>query len=284
MTKTRIQIDVEKLVKAPDYRAFLGEYFSFVDPVKKRPISFAEFGRKAGFQSRSYPRDVTVGKRRLTAKTLPQFAHALGLSAEWREYFRLLVALDEPDVIFEAWSKDRIQEKLKILRKNLLRKTPRMNWTDSRKSSSLFKIPHLAKIYAALGAVGVGATLEEIYQRTGLNAKVVSAALEEMKHVGIAKDLTNGRWTADTFHFSAMGSKDQFFKALYQNSLEEAKKASDQYISSNEHLFFTSSVCVQKSDLLKMKKELQDVLLKYVDDAENPDGDRVVNLSCGLYL
>ncbi|MEN0059706.1 MAG: hypothetical protein AAGB31_12780 [Bdellovibrio sp.] len=45
----------------------------------------------------------------------------------------------------------------------------------------------------------------------------------------------------------------------------------------------SSAFSVSQKDLPKLKDELRSLLLKYVDTAENPDGNKVINLIASLY-
>lgn len=77
-----------------DYREFLQDYYHFH---KKRnsAYSYRLFARKAKLGSPNYLKLVVDGKRRITDRTLYQFARGLGLSRDEEKYFRELVMYQE---------------------------------------------------------------------------------------------------------------------------------------------------------------------------------------------
>lgn len=77
-----------------DYREYLHDYYLFH---KKRNASYSYrlFARKAKLGSPNYLKLVVDGKRRITDRTLFQFARGLGLSRDEEKYFRELVMYQE---------------------------------------------------------------------------------------------------------------------------------------------------------------------------------------------
>lgn len=77
-----------------DYREYLQDYYLFH---KKRnsAYSYRLFARKAKLGSPNYLKLVVDGKRRITDRTLYQFARGLSLSRDEEKYFRELVMYQE---------------------------------------------------------------------------------------------------------------------------------------------------------------------------------------------
>lgn len=77
-----------------DYREYLHDYYSFHK--KRNPAySYRLFARKAKLGSPNYLKLVVDGKRRITDRTLFQFARGLGLTRDEEKYFRELVMYQE---------------------------------------------------------------------------------------------------------------------------------------------------------------------------------------------
>ena len=77
-----------------DYREYLHDYYLFHK--KKNPAySYRLFARKAKLGSPNYLKLVVDGKRRITDRTLFQFARGLGLNRDEEKYFRELVMYQE---------------------------------------------------------------------------------------------------------------------------------------------------------------------------------------------
>ena len=102
---------VTRLASAETYRSFLRIYFEEFE------ISYAEVGRRGGFSSRSYPRDVTEGRRRLTTKSLPSLARGLRLKGELAKVFQFLYFAENLDDHPDAITQNDLQKKLEISRK-----------------------------------------------------------------------------------------------------------------------------------------------------------------------
>jgi uncharacterized protein (TIGR02147 family) len=77
-----------------DYRDYLQDYYLF-HKKKNSAYSYRLFARKAKLGSPNYLKLVVDGKRRITDRTLFQFARGLGLSKDEEKYFRELVMYQE---------------------------------------------------------------------------------------------------------------------------------------------------------------------------------------------
>src|SRR5947209_5689664 len=106
------------LLACRSYRQFLSRAFAELKRENPR-FSLAEFSRRAGFSSRSVPRDIQSGYRRMTPAALARFIQAFRLKGDQKAYFVHLVALDEPDCLPERISAGQIRERLKKLAQRL---------------------------------------------------------------------------------------------------------------------------------------------------------------------
>lgn len=77
-----------------DYREFLQDFYHF-HKKKNSAYSYRLFARKARLGSPNYLKLVVDGKRRITDRTLYQFARGLGLARDEEKYFRELVLYQE---------------------------------------------------------------------------------------------------------------------------------------------------------------------------------------------
>lgn len=77
-----------------DYREYLQDYYLF-HKRRNSAYSYRLFARKAKLGSPNYLKLVVDGKRRITDRTLYQFARGLGLSRDEEKYFRELVMYQE---------------------------------------------------------------------------------------------------------------------------------------------------------------------------------------------
>lgn len=100
MEFTRSEIRERQITTPPnlfdyfDYREYLQDYYLF-HKKKNSAYSYRLFARKAKLGSPNYLKLVVDGKRRITDRTLYQFARGLGLSRDEEKYFRELVMYQE---------------------------------------------------------------------------------------------------------------------------------------------------------------------------------------------
>ncbi len=91
---TRVESFAPNLFDYFDYREFLQDYYLFHK--RRNPAySYRLFARKARLGSPNYLKLVVDGKRRITDRTLYQFARGLGLNRDEEKYFRELVMYQE---------------------------------------------------------------------------------------------------------------------------------------------------------------------------------------------
>jgi len=89
-----IEISPPSLFDYFDYREYLHDYYQH-HKRRNAAYSYRLFARKAKLGSPNYLKLVVDGKRRITDRTLYQFARGLGLSRDEEKYFRELVMYQE---------------------------------------------------------------------------------------------------------------------------------------------------------------------------------------------
>lgn len=264
------------LVTATDYRDFLRKAFGEMQSHNPR-FSYAHFARKAGFSSRSHPKDVLDGYRRMTPATFSKFSKALGLVGDSKNYFTYLVGLEEPDIQPGNCSK---QEMLMKLNKIKNRLQARLEMQKNSGDEEIYKIKHWQELYAALGTPTEGASLEEVAGRSRLPARVCEASLQKMCecHLILYSQETL-RYFTKNLHvaFDKLG-RDQFFKSGYLDMAHSLQKDARTNFDKNDRLFFSSAFSIRKSDLPKARKALREALLQFVADAENSEGDTIARV------
>jgi len=77
-----------------DYRLFLRDYCDLLKK-RERRFSFAELGRRAGFQARDFLTRVIKGQKNLSEKSAASLCDALGLSGVRKEYLIHLVGFNQ---------------------------------------------------------------------------------------------------------------------------------------------------------------------------------------------
>lgn len=234
-------------------------------------FSYTKMAKMFGFSSRSFARALFVGEKKINSKTIENLVRGLELSSLQTKLCRLLFELDH--------SEDRTA-KMHALRR-LLQKA------QNRKKVSVSKMPVVISadypcwplVYAALGE---RSSIDEIIRKTGLARNRVTRSLSEMKKSGLLRE-DNGLFYAEHSHVILdSASFQKMIQIHFIETMRRGLKAAEYDFSSLKHLSFVSSFSVQESEIPRLRKALEEVLLRFVDHHEQPVGDRVVTVGVTL--
>ncbi len=276
MKSPRREEILEVLCSTTDLLTFLSAMF---DTKKEHAFSFASFARKAGYSARSFPREICLGTRKLTPKSLPSFQMGLGLTGDAAQYFRWMVILDNPNFLPVCYSKEQIESKLNRLRMRLLKRAEKQRQLVD---SQLYHLADYPYVLALMGTEEHGSTLEEITRRTRLPAEVCRKVVESMTHHGLAR--TDGmRFFPEQSHLVCLEQKRPgAFQSFYLQTLKQTEIRARRAFNSEEHLFLNSIFTVPKKKMPRLKKELRKVLVKFVEKRQNLRAEHYCTLVCGL--
>ena len=265
------------LMEAPSYRSFIQCWIT--ERAKSKKFGYADIARLGGFSARSFPRDVALGQKRLTLNSLSKFSKGLQLPAELSEYFRIMVEIEYEDCRTKTIDPIRLLEAKARLKERILGKQS----PSAVSANAAFKISTLPEVYAALGSTEKGATISEILHRTTLSSIAVEAALEQMITFGIAMK-KKARYFPSKAHLSFEHlQQSEIFKKHFIWSSERSARMVKTGLSSDSRLFLSSAFSVNQQDLPKLKEELRNLLLKFVDTSEKTDGNKVINLVASFF-
>lgn len=267
------------LLECTSEREFLARWYTWAKENKPN-LTYAVLTRRAGFSSRSYVRDVMTGKRRLTQDALPRFVKAMELKGEYRRFFSLLVQ-SAPNR-FGIVSDSKVKDKIVRLKNRVL--STREPGRFPTHAHSLYLGKNRLEIYAALGTPESGATLEEICTRTGFSKEECSKTLVQMMSDGAVSPGSEGnRFFAKEPHLVLPKIGNQgVFQASYLHFLEETKARAKKEFESDDQLFISSVFSIDPKQMPEFKEELRQLLVRFVDTAENPNGKKVVRLVTGF--
>ena len=269
------------LAKCDNYREFLRVAFAHLKSRNKH-FGFAEFSRRASFSSRSYPRDVVGGKKRITPRSLPKFVKALKLTPDLESLFTILVGLEELEVFLPG--NVAVEDRKKALRKIRNRLAAKAAGPSPHtQAEQFYQLNSWLPVYVSLGTAEGGATLAEVQSRTRFSKIICRRVLEDMASRKVVRKSGN-RYYSESFHliFDQLG-QSEFFKSQFIRSLQEVAHSAERNFGGKVQLFFHSVFSVEEKKLQTLREELRNVILKFVDHAENPQGDRVAKISLAFY-
>ncbi|MFN8846043.1 MAG: TIGR02147 family protein, partial [Bdellovibrionales bacterium] len=159
----------KKALAAANYRQFMGLFFDkkngFESP---RAMSFQQFSQRSGFASKSFAADILAGRKKITPLSVDKIILGLSLNKVWAEYFRALVAMEEPRFWNEKIEGSDYKKKCDQIRNRLLKKgtVVRAGISQQAKELEILALPNFPMVFSALGSLEKGARFEEIMKRT----------------------------------------------------------------------------------------------------------------------
>lgn len=279
----KIVFDTKSLLEASHYRGFLFHLYKANKDLNSQ-FSYAFLAKQCQFGSKSFIKEVIDGKKNLSLESSRKITQGLAFPNTWADYFSNLVLIDSKVSLQDSL---KIQKELDRLKVRLAEKI-KSETTNTRNaglnSSALFQMSQWPHVYAALGSEKSGASLQEITSRTGIDSLPAEAILEflEKEKMVLKKDR---RYFAlqNTAFFADLG-KSALFKKYFLQSLQSVYKKASQDFGSSDSLFYTMSYSVNSNKLPKFRKDLAELLDKYTSDVEDPNGNRVAVLNCGMHL
>ena len=268
---------IQTLLDSSDYREFIKALIAEKSKYKK--FGFSDIARNGGFASRSFPRDVANGDKRITLASLPKMIKGLGLNSDLADYFRLLVEVSHPD----CRTKDIGDVKLYACLENLKFRLSNKSHISIESKNQAYANRNTPAVYAALGNKDSGASVATIQSRTNLSENEVFETLKFLIELKLVEK-KQGKYYLTENHVNLQGLKtNEFFKKHFLHLADKSVRSAHQKFNSDEALYLSSAFSVRKSELPKLKDELRSLLLKYIDSSEKAEGDKVVNLVTALF-
>jgi hypothetical protein len=273
---------MSELLSATDYRDFIARSLQASGKGTRR-LSSAEFARRAGFSSRSYPADVIKGYRRITPATLPQFIKGMKLRGALKSYFTLLVARDEDDINVEHLAAAEITRRLERLRERIAEAGQPADAIPAR----FYEQRGWLEVFASLGTYEEGASLAEIVARTGFTQSECERILAGMVAGGAAHtDAQGTRYRACSCHvvFEKLGVEKAFQKHFLESLNQARHVARGNGFRSPENFFCSSVFSVKKHRVLELKNRLRELMIEFADTHEDATGDGIAKLCVSLQV
>lgn len=274
---------LETLIGAQDYRKFIRAAVAHQSATSK--ANLASISRRAGLSSRSFIKDVIDGRRRLTALSLTKFKKGLRLSGSWAQLFEYLVALEEPDVNFHQFNDYELRAKIGKLKKKLLlglKKNKR--FLSFAEVEDVFSRAEVYAVFAALGTLEDGASLDEISLKTGFNKDLCQELLTALtkEEMAIARD---ERYFASDSVIDLFGSgKRERFRRMYGSFTQDLYRRTEKGLGSTQEFFYCAALSVRADEMGKLQARIRETIVEFLDEAQDDAGDRIAKVVVGFYF
>lgn len=237
---------------------------------EQKGVSLMKLSQRAGFAAKSFLRDVSLGKKRLSAQSAPMVANAFRLETDETRYFCTIVEMENAT---PKNGKAVFKRSFKLLRERLESKInePTID-LKSIEGQQWFRI------YASLGDKDDGATLAQISKRAGLPELTCETVLESLCK---AKAVLKTNFTYRPSHNHLVFKDKEMFRSQYLMLLNELYQRASTKFDDPHGLFFQGWFSVSEANLPEFKKKLREVLSHFVDENEEPNGNVVVAIGLG---
>lgn len=243
---------------------------------KGQPHSYAFIARSAGFASRSFPREVVTGKKSLTLLSAQALGVGLKLNQDLREY--LIALVDFETGAANTADAQKKEKKLKSIRTRIHRRKS----GSGSENETVFLDRHFSSVFSALGRPDKGATLQEIEKRTGLGIAEIHLTVEHLVKLGLV-EIKNNRYIGLGNHLAFTElKKNGAFHRLFLDRIQTVRSLAAKDFDSKRALFQETTFSVRQDRLPQLKAELRELILKFVDEAEDAEGDGIASLLVSL--
>jgi hypothetical protein len=135
--------------------------------------------------------------------------------------------------------------------------------------------PELFQVYAALGSVNTGASIEEIGFRTGLPSRIVKMALTIMINQGFV-EIKKKRFFAVASKAENFSSKDpEAVSEMIKKVCASLQKNRSAIVKDKINLNVYSAFSIRREQMSKFKQALQKAVFDVLDEFQDDDGDCV---------
>lgn len=198
--------------------------------------------------------------------------------------FKLLVLKDEPEVNEEELSAHEINERLESARARIRSELKLGDNEEPKISRGVFRHRHVLTVYATLGNQRDGVSFEDIARRTKLQPALIRRVLAHLVETKVATEL-DGRYRSinPLLVFQGLGG-DHPVRDSYLDTMTELQKVAKDHFSDADKTFIHSHVSIDPKRLAEFKKRLWKVVLEFIDECDNDDGEAVAKFLVGFYV
>jgi hypothetical protein len=238
----------------------------------KGKINISSFSRRAGFSSRSFLSDLLSGKKRLSRESLVKITSTLNVPRSHANLLEVLAYLENEDIRPKELSLEQLEKNLtRLLRDVRSQSSSKMSELSQ---NSLFLKPELHIVYASLGSVDKGSTLQDIQKRSKLDTEAIQLILDLLLEKKTISQVNN-RYFVEKAISDVLGFKDQAMLTQFTINYLSYVKNVTYSKKMNQDLFYYAAFTVNKSSITKIKKRIQQAVLSILDEYQDDDADQV---------
>ncbi len=245
-------------------------------------VNISDFSKRGGFSSRSYISELLAEKKGLSRDAILRIRSALKFPKPVLDVFELLAYRSAPALRPTTLSVTALDEKLRAAR--AAARGLSQSRTLGKAKSTFIRDFRLYQIYAALGTLEHGASIQEIIARTNMAEKMADSCLQLLISEGVI-EYREGRYYAvatkmDYFGLKSSDGLGNLISEVCQNIKSRRHELIDDPLNA---LFFTA-FSTSSNRLPELRTKLKDAIFNVLDEYQVDDGDCVRQLLFSLYL
>lgn len=263
---------MKELLQANSSRVFLKKILE--QQYKKRGgTNLSDFSRRAGFSSRSYLSEFLSGKKGLSLDALVKIKQGLKAPRLYSQLFELLAFQDNPSLRPRRYSVDDVRARIVEIKGRL--GADALQEPAVKNVAKLVRKSFVFKIFAALGKVGVGATIAEVAARTRLPLPVIEEALRVLVGENTVQKIDDRFLPVNsTFDFLGLTEADGILELTRETSSNIHRNAK-KILQEPHNLMLYTAFSIDKKNLAKFKTRLREAAYSIIDEFQKEDGDTV---------
>jgi hypothetical protein len=257
-------------------RAFLKKALDLLR--RRSKVTQSAFAKKAGFSSRSFLSEYLSGKKKLSKDSFLKIRSTLLLPKEHKQYFSLLVQLDQPEIfsnkVISPAALEEFRNQCKL----------RAACLDKVKNpGAIVATPELFRVFASLGSERFGASYMQVISRSKLHESHVKTCLDFFLNEGLV-EVRDGRFYVITSKVDFLNFKGQELVKLSRQVCERISKCAKGIVEERGGLLFYGCISVQTARSRELKERLREAVYQVLDEYQDDEGDEVRQVFMSLSL
>lgn len=258
------------------------EFFLALIESGKRRLSLAECASRCGFASKSYLSEVSNGKKALSLEAAKKISRGFKLNLKLSRILELLVLSQQARSEGRTDELGHLNGNLLTLRKMVLRKNVEKN-THDESVEIIFEHRVAIQVFASMGSGQSGATIAEIFERSGLSLAEIETALSHLMKASFVVQVSDRFFvTTENVDFKDLNSSLSFAKA-FREEVAFVAKNSGTLVGRGDALCMYGAFSIDGARKNEFKQRLRELLLDFMDEAGDEDGSKIAKICCAFY-
>jgi hypothetical protein len=273
------------LLSAESVCDFLAKYIE-TRKSARRGYGYSDLAKASQITSRSFMRDLVLGRRAMTLETLKKLSAGLKFTNDQSKYLEAMMSIEKARKAKDPKLFNEASLRVESLKKKISSSAKKVATPETRHKT--FGTETWPYVYSSLIDEKTGATLEAIAHKSRVEIPACHEILNQLCEIKVVEtrlenDQTLYFPTSTILSFDKMGDADFFQTSFIKNAQQMTKSAEKTFSDSKNRLFLDAIFSVESKKLPAFREALQKRILETVQEFENPHGDDIATFVCGFF-